>query len=550
MLTFDDNDNDDSLNLDASKRPAFPPAQKKAAPSPFSKPNPASSEEKRLPVTSPRANTPFNAPKRPGSEPGNVTRPETGSASRPSFPPRPPARSPFPPAQEAPAPREEVVEEAEPLVSSEEDSYLVSLANSSSQQPRTPQPQPTPQQDYQIPVSQNVPSKDQLYRLVPEGMASATPVPPTTFATAPAPTPEPLPKKRSWKDKPEKKAKPVRGAKAKADKANKNTKPARENTYAGDRKKLLLIRGVAVVIAGVFLIAGFKAMFIPDSGPTPAQVTNVAKKAVNYTDFPTQSGEQFAMDFARAYFTFSSNDADRRATLANFVSPDLLQDIEIQTLSAGEYDAQKGEEDPPYSQYIISQSIVYGPYVVASKNITEKSAVFTVKLALESGSVIYLDVPVKYEPKNYSLTLGGPPSFVKPIQNVGSTKESEYTLDLGSGDKEIQDDFRSDLETYLSAWASSDSTIINRYLLEGATDNAKNGLQKSVQFRSLDKFLVEPLDEARPQTANARKAEVTVTWEDPKTGLRYPQQYRILLGLNQENDWSVYDIENFANLNE
>jgi hypothetical protein len=544
MITFEDDDNDDSLSLDANKRPAFPPAQKKATPSPFNRPTPAvPSEGKKLPSAPQRAATPFNAPKRPGAEPSNVAKPDTGSTQRPSFPPRPPARAPFPPAQEP------YVPEAEPApeVSNEADSYLLGLANGSGQT-NNQRSQPAPQQDYQVPSQQTGPSKEQLYRLVPEGVAPTAPVTPTTYATTPAPAPEPIPKKRSWKDKPEKKAKPARAVKAKPEK--KKSKPARENTYAGDRKKLLLIRGVAVVLAGVFLIAGFKAMFIPDSGPTPAQVQAVAKKAVNFTDFPTQSGEQFAMDFARAYFTFSSNDADRRATLSNFVSPDLLQDIEIRTLSPAEYDAENGDDAPAYSQYVVSQSIVYGPYVVASKNITEKSAVFTVKLALESGSVIYMDVPVKYEPKNYSLTLAGPPSFVKPIQNVGKSKESEYMLDLGSGDKEIQDDFRPDLETYLSAWASSDSTIINRYLLEGATDNAKNGLQGSVQLKSLDKFLVEPLDEARPQTANARKAEVTVTWEDPKTGLRYPQQYRILLGLNQEKDWSIYDIENFANLNE
>lgn len=331
---------------------------------------------------------------------------------------------------------------------------------------------------------------------------------------------------------------------------SKANKPVKEKTFAGERKKVLYIRLIAGSVAAVIAIAGGKAIFFGDTGPNREQVMSAAQEAVNYTGFPSASGEQFSIDFTKAYFNFNSDGAEERVkSLERFASPELVKQINIAVLSPAEYAAIQ-KSGTSYSDYKVTQSIAYGPYVVATNNLDEKNAVFTVKVGLETGTVIYLDVPVKHDPGNYSLTLAGPPSFSKPIQNQGEAKKEEWTSVFeGGGDDELQKSIQGDLEAYLSAWALSEETIINRYTLESATDNAKRGLQGSVQLNQIITLQVEPQSDDRPSTATSRRVEVNVMWEDPDTSLRYPQQYRMLIGLNPEGKWAIHDIENFSVLN-
>lgn len=323
-------------------------------------------------------------------------------------------------------------------------------------------------------------------------------------------------------------------------------KQARISQYDGERKKVLYIRLVAGSVAVIIAVAGFQAIFGGDSGPTKAQMQSAAKEAVNYTGFPTTSGEQFALDFSKAYFNYDSRDLTRITSLERFASKDLVKQIDIQILSAAEYESVK-KDSISYSNLSVTESISYGPYVVNSKNLTAENAVFTVKVGLKSGSVVYLDVPVKYDPKNYSMTLAGPPSFSKPIQNQGAVTTDQYTIAFeGGGDDKLEKDQMKDFEAYLTAWAVSDSTLVNRYVLDSATDNAKKGLQGSVKFYKITDLQIEPLDEEKVSTATQRRVEIKVMWEDPTTGLRYPQQYRMLIGKNPDDKWAIYDIENFV----
>jgi len=529
MLTFDNDDNDAGMSLDPSRKaPGRTPA---ATPSPFNRPvrptsvpsAPDTAAEKSEPRKSLPPKSPFGTPAKPAEK--------TPQAPLPKRLPTAPAKKEFLPAkpiqnnfQNSEPDYEEPVVEAD----TEEANYLEDLlAKHTQPEPRQPE---YSQQQTQAPQPAYTPAPSH------QSAAVSTPYtqPPVALSS---PEEEPVTRK----------GKAAKKSSKKEPKAKKTAKEKPEKVWDGDRKKILYIRLGVGLVAGVLLIAGMKSIVAPNNGPSPAQVKAAAQEAVNYTGFPTLSGEQFSIDFARTYFNYDNNDDRRSEALANFGSEELIKKVDIQPISAGEYTAANPSSS--YNDYSVTQKVTYGPYVVSTDNRDENNAVFTVKVGLDSGAVLYMDVPVKYNAKNYSLTLAGPPSFVKPIQNTGSTEETEYTVDFGSGDKDIQADFTPDLEAYLNAWALSDSTIVNRYLLEGATDNAKKGLQKSVQFKSLDEFIVEPLDEARPNTANARRAEITVTWFDPATGLSYPQQYRMLLGLNQENNWSVYDIENFAILN-
>lgn len=508
MLTFDNDDNDDNLSLENSRR-ATPP-QKPQQPS-----------SKAPPIRRPGGAFPAANPSPP------ITGGLPPKKPSPRIPPQNVNSSlPFQAPQPASQP------EPQPQVTQPTDQFLLGMMNPG-QQNQPPMAQ-EPQRFNAFENQQPIYSQQQQPQFQPH---------------AEAPTQQYHQQEPSSQQQNQQQQPSVSGKKNKKQKQPKQQKPVPEKSYDGERKKLLWIRIIAGAVAGIILIAGVKAIFLPSSGPSRAQVEAAAQESVNYTGFPTVSGEQFALDFSRIYFNYTTNDQERQAALLNFASEQLLDKIDVEMVSAAEYDAEKAAGAPEYRDYTVTQSIVYGPYIVATENIDENIAVFTVKVGLSSGSVMYYDVPVKYDPENYALTLAGPPSFVQPNQNKGESSPEEYTVDFGSGDKEIQDDFRSDLEEYLSAWGQSNDTIVNRYLVEGATDNAKRGLQNAVTFKSLSSFLVEPYDEASARTETQRRVEITVIWEDPATGLQYPQQYRMLLALNQDNDWSVYDIQNFAILN-
>lgn len=328
-------------------------------------------------------------------------------------------------------------------------------------------------------------------------------------------------------------------------------KAPREHKYDGDRKKILYIRLVAGTVATIIAIAGMNAIFNPNTGPTKEMVQSAAQQALNYTGFPTASGEQFALDFTKAYFNYDSseNTDSRETSLERFASPDLIKQIDVQKLSPSEYESIK-KSGISYNQYVVSQNISYGPYVVASKNVTAEYALFTVKVGLKTGTVLYYDVPVKYNPQKYSLTLAGPPSFSKPIDNTDAAAPDEWTVKFdGGSDSKLEESQLKDMEAYFKAWGESDDTILNLYVLPSATDNAKRGLQKSVQFSKVIDLKIEPESADVPTTATQRRVEVNVLWEDPKTNIRYPQQYRMLIALNKENKWAVYDIQNFVTLN-
>jgi len=498
---FNEKDNDDALGWENSDDNSENPQQTPDAPQ-GTNPNPA------FPSKPVRPGLPSAAPVRPANP---VSRPETKIT----------------PARPEPAPEQLQPEQPNPV---ETPSPSTPLPSSKPARTFTPLPVSAPEklnQPQQTPPPTETPAPHN-----PEVVSPQTPQPGFEFVEQPS---VPAAKKKTRAPKPEKKNRNLKAEKKK-----------KENPYDGSRRSTLIWRVVIGGAAVIIGLAGVQALFFPNTGPTKTQVVDAAQESMNFTGFPSVSGEQFAIDFTRAYFTFTGDQTARNELLSQYASPDLLRQIQVNVLS----EQQFLEENPSgdYDSYLAERQITYGPYVVAVNNITEASSVFTVKLGLRSGSVYYVDVPVLYNPEQFSLTLYGPPSFVKPIQNEGETTPSDYTVNWGTGDTEIANSFRSDLEAYLRAWAVSDTTIIDRYTLPSATDNATRGLQGSVEFSSLQNFIVQPENEAA-NPATARGAEITVTWVDPLTGLEYPQQYRMLLGLNQEGTWSVYDIENFAIFN-
>lgn len=348
----------------------------------------------------------------------------------------------------------------------------------------------------------------------------------------------------------------------------KSKKAKGDSDFAGERKKRLIpiiaFWGVIVIMSG----AGLKSMFFPSSGPTPAQVAAVAKDAVGVKGFPVESGRQFATDFAKIFFTFdnTSTTSDvvriRKEKLSQYISEDLLNTIDVSVMPRSsstsktnkdktevvtpdgpvQEEANSGSSETPR----IAQNVTYGPYVVKTTEISDSLATFTLKIGTDKGSLFYVDVPVKYDSSQYSLTVAGPLSFSMNEQNVGSSKADDYTAKYKETEetKQLEEDFKPDLQEYLKAWSQSNTTIINRYITDNATDNAKRGLQNAVEFNSLSS-----LDVGFPDADVTSKAtgEAVVQWKDPKSNLYYTQTYRLkLLKNSSTNKWQIYDIVNFS----
>lgn len=557
MLIFGTDDNDDNLELDfdgkQKQTPPTPPVSSlptRPAPrnpfgsnsdqvenlvpekktqrlperpsSPFGQPVPTSTNS-RLPQKPVPA---FKKPERPATENSEV--PVAPELKTPAVQPSPVLPVPdvstyLPPVRQAEPVQPEVHEESEVL--SESELFLRTMQEHAQQRAEA--------------------AKAEEVKKTPEKLPNSV-TPKVSVETSSTPVVEmdkekPAKKKQGFFSPPPKKE-------GKKSTAQKNPK---EHKYDGDRKKILYIRLIAGTVAAIVAIAGVNAIFNPNTGPTKEMVQSAAKEAVNYTGFPTASGEQFALDFTKAYFNYDSSATtdSRETSLERFASPDLIKQIDVQKLSPSEYESVK-KSGISYNDYVVSQNISYGPYVVATNNVTAEYALFTVKVGLKSGTVLYYDVPVKYNPQKYSLTLAGPPSFSKPIDNTDAAAPDEWTVKFdGGSDSKLEESQLKDMEAYFKAWGESDDTILNLYVLPTATDNAKRGLQKSVQFSKVIDLKIEPENADVPTTATQRRVEVNVLWEDPKTNIRYPQQYRMLIALNKENKWAVYDIQNFVTLN-
>lgn len=561
MLIFGNDDNDDNLELDFDGKKPTPDSPNSSLPTRPAPRNPFGSNSDQVDNLSPekksqglpqRPSSPFGQaspssrlPQRPVTEIKKPERPNVENSRTPVRPqPVPADPSPTPYVPSVPEvsnylPPARKIETVEPVTQKEPDTLSESELYLRNMQEQAQQRAALAKEEEALRVAQSLPES------LPEKIS--TPM-------APAPEAKPVTEEKK------KKKQGFFSPPPKTKKENTKdvaAKPSRERKYDGDRKKVLYIRLIAGTVAAVILVAGMNAIFNPSTGPSKAMVQSAAKEAVNYTGFPTTSGEQFALDFAKAYFNYDStqNYEERTASLKRFASADLVKQIEVQKLSAAEYEAIK-KNGVSYSQYNVSESISYGPYVVASKNVTSDYALFTVKVGLKSGSVLYYNVPVKYNPEKYSLTLAGPPSFTKPIDNTDEAPKEDWTLSFdGGSDAKLEESQLKDMEAYFRAWGASDDTIINRYVLlpddtttSTATDDAKRGLQGAVTFNKIIDLKIEPENKDIPATATQRKVEVNVLWEDPKTNLRYPQQYRMLI-VFKENKWVVYDIQNFVTLN-
>lgn len=330
---------------------------------------------------------------------------------------------------------------------------------------------------------------------------------------------------------------------------NKNAKPKapasseKSRSRWSGRRGPLIIRIVLVFLALIVGYNGVMRMFGPSEGPTFDQVQSAARDAVGVTGFPTEQGGSTAVGFAKVFFTYSSTETARGLRDAQ-----LLQYVNASSSSS--VDAIYPTEG--------SQSIINGPYLVSVESSDDSHAVATVSMTLQGASeegstkvtakVVFVSIPLTYAKATNTMAIAGSPTFVPPT-NVGGVDDAYSDPDWERDTDVASSIDESLLPQFFTAWAQS-STANLKSLLAGTKDTtlrAKSGLHGAVAYvpDSVTGTIVESAATGE-STANRRRFQSTITWENGVSKAQYAQTYRGWIVRQPSGSWTMEDVSNAA----
>jgi hypothetical protein len=312
-------------------------------------------------------------------------------------------------------------------------------------------------------------------------------------------------------------------------KANRLAKPTKAKeaknkgpgSFSGGRAGVVVVRVFAITVVAILLLAGTKSVFFPTQIPDPTTVTNVVKKRLGVTNFPTENGQAFVTSFARIYFTVDPTNTNSTDAYTPYMSSSL----------ASSMTASNGTE--------AKQTITEGPIVSGVKSIDDENAVYTVGAKLSTGNWMYIDIPVYYDKDNVGFAISGMPAFAPaPAKITAPPAGAPFTPDT-----KLADTIKSSvMEQFFPAWAASNTAGINLVVLGTANSEAKIGLSNSVKFVSIQSFSVEQKQPDDPEE-NTRKAQATVVWASPTDAkINYTQQYNLTLFRQPDNRWYIKEL--------
>lgn len=397
------------------------------------------------------------------------------------------------------------------------------------------QPSPQPQPVFSQPVSEPAPQTQAWKRPAPQEQKA--PQVSTLFANEEEE--EVQPKTRSSKTK--RKAPP------------KKTNPTKVTPYAGKRRNVLIAR-IAIFTILALLIGNGVMNLIPKASGLSASdgplIISKVRENLNISDFPRTKGEGVALAFTNTYLNYNAETRSQRAEALKVFAPEkVLSQNEIRPATEQELTASGLPPTVDSSAQIISQ----GPYVVSSLMFKGgTAALITTMSQINNGKWVYLQIPMYYNSSNGNVTVSGPLTFGPP--NGNTEVPANESTDTWNNNSEIASSIKADISTYMQAWAASDTTNIERYLVKengkvAATLEAQKGLGGSVQMLSMSSLTVEDKPKPEDPTAaeqedyNTRQAEVKVLFLDPSSNMVYQQTYRLVLKYVNE-DWFIEDIRN------
>lgn len=299
--------------------------------------------------------------------------------------------------------------------------------------------------------------------------------------------------------------------------AGKERNPAREQKkgqYAGGRWMVVAIRGVVFFVAALLMAGGLKNVIAGDDTATPEQLAAAVKTELGYTGFPTEAAEAFAVRFAREYLTY-----------------DAAGDTEARLVRLASYSPKAASSDWGWDGSG-KQDVITGPFVAAPTTPEGSNyATVTVTAQVKDGRWIALAVPV-YANKAGALLIVEPPAFVaqptlaeEPVRVTTIDEDSETAAVLTE----------KVFPGFLTAWAASNATELDRYITPDASVASRTGLMGAVAYESIDEVKI-------PVGEDTREGTIRVRWVTEKSGA-FSQTYSIVVVKNADGNWSVKDIK-------
>ena len=344
-----------------------------------------------------------------------------------------------------------------------------------------------------------------------------------------------------------------RSSKLKRKNNSKNLKTAKGSAYSGKRRNVFIARIAIFAILALLVGNGVMNMVPKGSGLTASDgplIISKVRENLNISDFPRTKGEGTALAFTNTYLNYTPETREERAEALKIFAPEkVLSQNEIRPATEQELTAAGLPVGVDTTVQVVSE----GPYVVSSLMFKGgTAALITTMSQINNGEWIYLQIPMYYNKDNGNVTVSGPITFGPP--NGTTEVPANETTDTWNDNKEISSSIKEDISTYMIAWAASDTTNIERYLVKedgkvAATLEARKGLGGSVQVLSVSSLTVQDKKKPEEETAaamadyNTRQAEVKVMFLDPSSNMVYQQTFRMVLKYVNE-DWFVEDIRN------
>ena len=430
------------------------------------------------------------------------------------------------------------------------------------------------------PFSQISANDDSLYDNEEEDWETAAPVasppkPRPTPKSTPRPTPpsfaddddedevkEAAPKKRrflSKKEKPSKSKEPGYTDDTFIDEKNEKLKPfgrkraakvsefdQRKNMRQKARFIQMGVIGFLVVLVGL----GLKNAFFPPATLSENDVVGIVQSETGTFGFPVARGGAFAKDFMQAYLTIDNSSPATKA----------LNDQALSYFYTG--GSGEGEAPTRVVGSEVKQTILYGPTIYDSKEVTAYSAIYTIGSLVNvttqgappavDGSTakwMFYSVNVYYDAKTDGFYITPASPVVVPNLEVKAPTNLPEPLPLGTGqsDSTLTDNVRSLVYGFIDGYAKSspsDHSKIDQYILPNPDASLLKGLNNTYKLagppESAIQYEAYPTDD--PKVAKVR---VKVTWRIGDATNYVDNDSTYVMTLNKQDN-GTYLVSKFA----
>lgn len=282
------------------------------------------------------------------------------------------------------------------------------------------------------------------------------------------------------------------------------------------RQRSKIVQVVALAGIAALVLLGIKNALIPPKTLNEEDVAGIVAVASGDTGFPTERGGAFAVDFIKAYLSFSSDPKEKNKyqEMMNFF-------YSGSTTSAGTNVVRINKPSN------VGQKIVMGPTIYSSTPLSPSSASYVIGAFVEhdvkdssppedgsSVKISYFNVNVYYNEENESFAItSDSPSVVAPT-NI-AVVETPEALPIGTGpaSDQITNEVKSVVDGFIKAYGESSIKSheqIDQYIVADPDPSLVSGLNGRYQLRdeSITQLVYTTAD------PNEFKVETEVVWID------------------------------------